>query len=101
MKFTEPRADDWTEKYRSLAASGQELTIPTETLVRLFKGNYVPEMPRKLAGLKAIDVGFGNGNNTMWLCSMGLDVAGVELALEITCAALSLSHCGTLLACGC
>lgn len=80
MSFTEPRAHDWTEEYKRLAASGRELTIPTETLVRLFKGTYVPGMPKQLNGLKAIDVGFGNGNNTMWLASMGLDVSAVELS---------------------
>jgi len=78
--MTEPRAHDWTEEYKRLASQGRDLSIPTETLVRLFKGTYVPDMPRPLAGLKVLDVGFGNGNNTLWLCSMGLDVSGVELS---------------------
>ena len=80
MSLSEPRAHDWTEEYKRLAGLGRDLSIPTETLVRLFKGSYVPDMPKALAGLKALDVGFGNGNNTMWLCSLGLDVAGVELS---------------------
>ncbi len=79
MNLNEPRAHDWTEEYRKLATQGRDLSIPTETLVRLFKGNYIPDMPKPLAGLKVLDVGFGNGNNTMWLCSLGLDVSGVEI----------------------
>jgi len=79
MSLTEPRAHDWTEEYRKLAAQGRDLSIPTETLVRLFKGTYVPDMPKSLKGMRVLDVGFGNGNNTVWLCSMGLDVYGVEI----------------------
>jgi ubiquinone/menaquinone biosynthesis C-methylase UbiE len=74
---------DWTSAYQELFASGAALSFPNETLLRLFKGNYVPNMPRSLKGLRALDVGFGSGNNLHLLTSMGMEVAGTEVSEEI------------------
>jgi ubiquinone/menaquinone biosynthesis C-methylase UbiE len=59
------------------------LLWPSETLVRLFKGNYVPGLDKQYAGKKVLDVGFGNGNNLIFLASLGLSLAGTEVAPEI------------------
>jgi SAM-dependent methyltransferase len=83
VKPNPPRIEEWTEKYRRLATTGRGLMAPTETLVRMFKGPYIADMPKSFAGLRALDVGFGNGNNSLWLCALGLDVYGVEIGQGI------------------
>ena len=77
------RHSDWTTAYHELFASGQALTFPCETLVRLFKGSYVPGMPRSYEGMCALDVGCGSGNNIILLSSMGMEVAGTEVSDEV------------------
>ncbi|MDH4187792.1 MAG: class I SAM-dependent methyltransferase [Nitrospira sp.] len=56
---------------------------PSETLVRLFKGDYIPGLHRDYAGKRVIDIGFGNGNNLMFLASLGLYLYGTEVREEI------------------
>ena len=56
---------------------------PSEILVRLLKGSYIPGLDRDYAGRKAIDVGFGSGNNLMFLASLGLSVSGTEVEEDI------------------
>ena len=64
--------EKWASEYIRATAEGTQLTWPSETLVRLFKGNYVPGLKKDYAGKKVIDVGFGNGNNLIFLASLGL-----------------------------
>lgn len=59
------------------------LKYPSETLVRLFKGNYIPNLQKDKSGLKILDVGCGNGNNTVFFKSIGFDAYGVEIDQEI------------------
>lgn len=73
----------WEDFYRQVSESGEGPLWPSETLVRLFKGPYVRDMPRDLRGMKALDMGAGNGNNMLLLCSMGLEVSGTEVNQEI------------------
>jgi SAM-dependent methyltransferase len=80
--------EQWATAYNQFASSGQELLWPSETLVRLFKGNYVPGLDRaNLAGKQALDVGFGNGNNLVFLASLGLRLSGTEVDPRIVEAA--------------
>jgi ubiquinone/menaquinone biosynthesis C-methylase UbiE len=74
---------DWTDAYRSYFQSGIALSVPCEPVVRMFKGNYIPGMPKSFAGAKALDVGFGSGNNLMFLASLELQIAGTEVSQEI------------------
>jgi ubiquinone/menaquinone biosynthesis C-methylase UbiE len=79
MNDTPKDHHDWTGAYRQYFASGTKLNVPCETVVRLFKGNYVPGLPKSYTGMKALDVGFGSGNNLMFLASLGMEVAGTEV----------------------
>jgi len=57
---------------------------PTEFVVRIFLSNYPGLKFTKPAKNDSIlDVGFGDGRNTAFLCDLGLDVYGVEIADEI------------------
>lgn len=73
----------WVEAYKTLAAGGTDLMWPSETLVRVFKGSYVPGLDRDYTGKKVIDVGFGNGNNLVFLATLGLSLHGSEVDSEI------------------
>lgn len=77
--MTNTAFEDWTEAYRRLTASGTELSWPSETLVRLLKGRYVPGWPTELRGRKVLDVGTGNGNNVPLFASVGMSCHGTEV----------------------
>lgn len=74
---------DWTGAYYQYMADGTALMFPSETLVRLFKGNYVPNMPKDYTGMKALEVGFGSGNNLALLASLGMELHGTEISEDI------------------
>ena len=59
------------------------LMYPNETLVRFFKGTYMPAYKPNYEGMKVLDVGFGTGNNSMFLGSLGMKLFGVEVGQEI------------------
>ncbi|WP_346353535.1 class I SAM-dependent methyltransferase [Azotosporobacter soli] len=73
----------WTDVYKQYFATGQGCAWPSETLVRLFRGHYVEKMDKEFDGKKVLDIGFGNGNNLVFLKSLGLDVFGIEVTDEI------------------
>jgi SAM-dependent methyltransferase len=75
--------DEWAEMYRKFAAEGSELMWPSETLVRLFKGAYVPGLDRNFQGKRVVDIGFGNGNNLIFLGALGLLLSGTEVSQEL------------------
>lgn len=75
-------ATAWTTATKQLLAAGQALGYPSETLVRVVKGKYIPDVPRSFDGLRALDVGFGAGNNLRFLHSLGMQVAGTEISEE-------------------
>jgi hypothetical protein len=58
-----PKAADWAAEYKRLSETSRQLSIPAETLVRLFKGDYVPGMPEVYDGMRALDVSCGARNN--------------------------------------
>lgn len=71
----------YTEFYR---AREHQNIYPTEFVVRTFLASY-PNLlfnrPRK--GQKVLDVAFGDGRNTKFLCELGLDVSGIEITKDI------------------
>lgn len=70
----------WCDFYRRVLATGTALAWPSETLVRLFRGSYIAGLPKDLRGLRCLDVGCGNGNNTVFLCSTGMEVSASEVS---------------------
>lgn len=57
---------------------------PTEFVVRTFLANYPHlKFKRPIAGDKILDIGFGDGRNTAFLCDCGLTVSGIEITQGI------------------
>lgn len=57
---------------------------PTEFVVRTFLANYPGLKFKKLvAGERILDVGFGDGRNTVFLCEQGFSVSGIEITQGI------------------
>lgn len=53
---------------------------PTEFVVRTFLANYPDLNFRKpAAGQRVLDVAFGDGRNTVFLCDQGYSVSGIEI----------------------
>ena len=77
---SDEKVDKWTEFYQSAVKDGIELLWPSETLVRLFKGNYIPGMDKQYAGRRVLDVGLGAGQNLTFLGSLGLELFGTEVS---------------------
>lgn len=54
---------------------------PTEFVVRTFLANYPSlQFCKPTAGDKVLDVAFGDGRNTVFLCEQGYSVYGIEIA---------------------
>lgn len=62
---------------------GQDLVCPSETLVRLLKGDYIPGLSKAYEGKKVLDVGFGDGTHLMFLGSLRMRLYGTEVSDEI------------------
>ena len=56
---------------------------PSETLVRLLKGSYVPGIDQNFVGKKVLDVSCGTGNNLCFLATLGLELYATEISDEI------------------
>lgn len=72
----------WGEYFQELACK-EPISWPSETVVRLFRGNYVQGMPRELQGKKVCEIGFGDGNNLNFFGSLGMDIYGTEVDSRI------------------
>jgi ubiquinone/menaquinone biosynthesis C-methylase UbiE len=59
------------------------LMWPNETLVRFFKGSYMPGFRESYAGKSVLEVGFGTGNNLMFCGTLGMELFGVEVHEDI------------------
>ena len=70
---------EWAQAYKS----GPELSYPSETLIRLFKGDYVTGEKIDCQDKHILDVGFGNGNNTILFAKLGMKVSAVEIHQDI------------------
>lgn len=73
------------KSYENFYAKQQSTYVyPTEFVVRTFLANY-PElkMQKPLPKSKVLDVGFGDGRNTIFLCQQGYEVSGIEITQGI------------------
>ncbi len=75
--------EKWSQFYREGLSKGHAVSWPSETLVRLMRGSYIPGLDRNYTGKSVLEVGFGSGNNLPFLMSLGLQVHGVEVSGEI------------------
>lgn len=75
--------DAWTQTYKNYLDKGEGFLWPSETLVRLLKGRYIPGLNKEYDGKRVIDIGFGNGNNLVFLKSLGMETYGIEVSEEI------------------
>jgi len=59
---------------------GHERVYPTEFVVRVFLASYPAlSFVKPHRGQKVLDIGFGDGRNTLFLCDQGLQVSGTEI----------------------
>lgn len=57
---------------------------PTEFVVRTFLANYPKlKFEKPAIGDRILDIGFGDGRNTAFLCDLGLAVCGIEITQGI------------------
>ena len=70
---------DWTKAYESSI----EKLWPSETLVRLFNGEYIPNLDKSFEGRKLLEVGCGTCNNFNFYASLGLKIYGTEISRDI------------------
>jgi SAM-dependent methyltransferase len=76
---------DIDSRYEAFYARRSELKVyPTEFVVRTFLATY-PELrfKRPLPGDRILDVAFGDGRNTVFLCDQGFAVSGIEITQGI------------------
>ena len=71
-------------KWRRFYVQQQKgMLYPNETLVRFLRGAYFPAYKKSYAGKKVLDIGFGSGNNSMFLGSLGMVLHGTEVDKDI------------------
>lgn len=73
------------ENYTKFYGSKDYVKVyPTEFVVRIFLAKY-PHLHycKPKTGDSILDVGFGDGRNTVFLCDQSLDVSGIEISPEI------------------
>lgn len=75
---------------RHYAQRDSAKTYPTEFVVRTFLASY-PNLnfPKPKPGDCVLDVGFGDGRNTAFLCALDLSVSGIEITEGIVEQALT------------
>jgi len=65
---------------RHYAERGSTKVYPTEFVVRTFLANYPKlNIKKPVPGDRILDIGFGDGRNTAFLCDLKLDVCGIEI----------------------
>ena len=67
----------WEEFYSE--ADEKILRYPNEPLARIMKGNYIPGLDKNYKGKKVLDIGFGHGNNLLFLAQLGFQLYGIEV----------------------
>lgn len=81
----EDKNGDIDSRYeRHYAARASQKVYPTEFVVRTFLASYPRLNFRKPArGDSVLDIAFGDGRNTVFLCDQGLAVSGIEITQGI------------------
>ncbi|MBK8870698.1 MAG: class I SAM-dependent methyltransferase [Elusimicrobia bacterium] len=77
--------DNINSRYEQFYGKRTGLRVyPTEFVVRTFLANY-PNLtfPKPSPGNRVLDVGFGDGRNTIFLCDQGFAVSGTEITQGI------------------
>lgn len=77
--------EDIEKRYTEFYSERKHIRVyPTEFVVRTFLANY-PElkMSKLNVGDKVLDVGCGDGRNSVFLCEQGYDVYATEITQEI------------------
>lgn len=77
----ENQIDTINNRYeRHYANRDSHKVYPTEFVVRTFLADYPNKnMIRPVPGNKILDIGFGDGRNTAFLCDQKLSVSGIEI----------------------
>ena len=73
--------ESWAVRFGETGA--RVIQFPSETLVRLMKGNYVRGFDRNYDGKRVLEVGFAYGANLQFMKGLGLEVYGVEVHTDI------------------
>ena len=72
------------EKWRQFYCDSKAGALwPNESLVRMFKGKYIPEFKEEYKDKKLLDIGFGTGNNLIFFGTLGMKLYGTEIHEEI------------------
>ena len=71
----------WSTFYTE--ADQKILRYPNEPLARVMKGDYIPDLNKNYKGKKVLDIGFGHGNNLLFLNTLGFELYGTEVQEEI------------------
>ncbi|WP_419655296.1 methyltransferase, type 11 [Desulfosarcina variabilis str. Montpellier] len=78
--------NDINENYENYYGARKYLKVyPTEFVMRTFLQTKLPKlnMDKPKIGDKILEVGFGDGRNTVFLCEQGYDVYGIEITKGI------------------
>lgn len=81
----EDRNSEINSRYERHYAARADLKVyPTEFVVRTMLASYPHlELSKPSPGDRILDVGFGDGRNTAFLCERGLNVSGIEITQGI------------------
>ena len=74
----------WTGEYQRKQKMNRSMQYPAETLVRIFKGDYIGLFPSSYDGLDVLDIGGGDGNNLAFLQQLGFKAHGTEINTFLT-----------------
>ncbi len=85
MIYMENQNNNINSRYERHYAERTNLKVyPTEFVVRTLLANYPHlKLTKPIPGNKILDVGFGDGRNTAFLCDYGLTVSGIEITQGI------------------
>lgn len=73
-------AQGWINAY----SSGEGASWPSENLIRMAKGTYIPGQTNDWRGKRVLDVGCGNGNNLVLFGTLGAQLFGTEIEASIS-----------------
>ncbi|MGD9807282.1 MAG: methyltransferase domain-containing protein [Deferribacterales bacterium] len=75
--------NDWNTFYKRGQEANTNLSHPSETIIRMLKGDYIDGTIPQIEGKSILDVGCGIGNNTVFLNTLGMKVSGTEISEDI------------------